>query len=94
MNLTKTSYAYKFSLKLFEFSLQNANVFFNENKENININNKMQTGFSQFINCLDKYLELLNDPVITNKCQIRIYGFVILENGIIMHVNNSYYNKV
>lgn len=93
MNLARTPRAYKFSSKLFEFPLQDANVIFNENKENININNKMQTGFGQFINCLDEYLELLDDPMITDECQIRIYGSVTLENGTIMRATNSYHDR-
>lgn len=53
----------------------------------------MQTGFGQFINCLDEYLELLDDPMITDECQIRIYGSVTLENGTIMRATNSYHDR-
>lgn len=56
----------------------------------------MQTGFSEFLDCLDSYLDLLDDSTITlnNETQIKIYGSVTLENGAIMRAFNSYHNKV
>lgn len=55
----------------------------------------MQTGFSEFLDCLDSYLDLLDDSTITlnNETQIKIYGSVTLENGAIMRASNSYHNK-
>ena len=44
----------------------------------------MKTEFEKFLECLDLYLELLNNPTI-NKAQIRIYGSVTLSNGAIVH---------
>lgn len=89
--MARTPHAYRFSSKLFKFSLQDANTFFNENKDAVN--DKMQSGFDQFINCLDQYLELLDNPVVTDECQINIYGSVTLENGTIMRAANSYHNR-
>ncbi|GET00661.1 hypothetical protein GLOIN_2v1783703 [Rhizophagus clarus] len=58
VNLAKTPRTCKFSARLFEFSLQDANTFFNEKKDSVD--NKMQTGFARFISCLDSYLDLLD----------------------------------
>ncbi|GES75413.1 hypothetical protein GLOIN_2v1783703 [Rhizophagus clarus] len=58
VNLAKTPHTCKFSARLFEFSLQDANTFFNEKKDSVD--NKMQTGFARFISCLDSYLDLLD----------------------------------
>uniref|UniRef100_U9SIK3 Uncharacterized protein n=1 Tax=Rhizophagus irregularis (strain DAOM 181602 / DAOM 197198 / MUCL 43194) TaxID=747089 RepID=U9SIK3_RHIID len=88
--ITKTPYMYRFSTKLFEFSLQDANTFFNEKKDTVD--NKMQIGFSKFLECLDLYLDLLNDPKIDNS-QVKIFGSVTIENGTIVRATNSYHNK-
>ncbi|GES96165.1 hypothetical protein GLOIN_2v1488317 [Rhizophagus clarus] len=66
VNPAKTPRTYKFSARLFEFSLQDANTFFNEKKDSVD--NKMQTGyFARFISCLDSYLDLLDSFTIINK---------------------------
>ena len=84
---------YRFSAKHFGFSLHNANVFFKENKDCVD--NKMQTGFSKFLHCLNLYLDLLDDSTITlsGEIQINIYGSVTLENGGIMRATNNFHNK-
>ena len=55
----------------------------------------MQTGFSKFLHCLDLYLDLLDDHIITlvGKTRISIYRSITLENGAIMCASNSYHNK-
>ena len=55
----------------------------------------MQTGFSKFLDCLDSYLDLLDNSTITlvSETQINIYGSVTLENGAIMRASNNYHNK-
>jgi hypothetical protein len=90
--LAKIPRAYKFSTKLFEFSLQNSNAFFNNIKVNTDINDKMQRGFSKFLDCLDLYMELLNNHSISES-RITIYGSVTLENGAIMRATSSYHNR-
>jgi len=92
VNPAKTPRACKFSARLFEFSLQDANTFFNEKKDSVD--NKMQIGFCRFIRCLDSYLDLLDDFTIIGETQINIYGLVTLENGTIMRVTNRYHNEV
>jgi hypothetical protein len=52
----------------------------------------MQIGFNKFLECLDLYLDLLNDPKIDDS-QVKIFGSVTLENGTIIRATNSYHNK-
>jgi hypothetical protein len=92
--LAKIPRVYKFFTKLFEFSLQNFNTFFDNIKVNTDINDKMQRGFSKFLDCLDLYLELLNvNDHSISESRIIIYGSVTLENGAIMRATSSYHNR-
>ena len=52
----------------------------------------MKTGFEKFLECLNLYLELLNNPTI-NKVRIRIYGSVTLLNSAIVRVTNNFHNR-
>ena len=52
----------------------------------------MQRGFSKFLDCLDLYMELLNNHSISES-RITIYGSVTLENGAIMRATSSYHNR-
>ena len=92
-NSIKTPRGCKFSAKHFEFSLNNANAFFNEIKDGVD--DKMQISFNKFLGCLDSYLDLLNEKesTIFNETWINIYGSVTLENNSIMHITSSYHNK-
>jgi hypothetical protein len=81
-----------FPQNFLKFSLQNSNAFFNNIKVNTDINDKMQRGFSKFLDCLDLYMELLNNHSISES-RITIYGSVTLENGAIMRATSSYHNR-
>ncbi len=89
-NLATTPRAFKFSAKLFEFLLENAYNFFAEQTE-FNIDEKMKTGFLNFLECLDLYMNI--DHKISNKIKVTIYGTIILENGAIMRATNSYHGR-
>lgn len=68
-------------------------MFFNENKEDSSIDDKMQTGFSKFMECLTSYLDLFEHLIIYEESQVKIYGSVTLENGAIMRATSSYHSK-
>ena len=59
----------------------------------LTIDNKMKTGFDEFLHCLDLYMELLEFPTIDSESRVKIYESVTLENGAIMRATNSYHNK-
>ena len=52
----------------------------------------MKTGFVNFLDCLNLYLQQYN-ITFTDKNKVMIYGLVTLENDIIMHATSSFYNR-
>ena len=68
-------------------------MFLDEKKEDSSIDDKMQTGFSKFLECLNLYLDLFDDLIIYEDSQVKIYGSVTLENGAIIHAISSYHGK-
>jgi len=52
----------------------------------------MKTRFEKFLECLDLYLELLNNSTI-DEAWIRIYGSVILSNGAIVCATSNFHNR-
>ena len=54
----------------------------------------MQTGFSNFLDCLNLYLDLFEHLLIYEESRVKIYGSVTLENGAIIRAINSYHSKV
>lgn len=91
--LTRTPCAFKFTSKLFEFSLKNAKTFVEEKCFDSLIDNKMKDGFSNFLTCLDMYLNLLDQKISEVDGNVIIFGSVVLENGFIMRANNKYHGK-
>jgi len=88
----KTPCIHKFSAKLFEFSLHDANAFFNENRNSVD--NKMRIGFKEFLTCLDSYLDLFDFAIdLTGETRVHIYGSVTLEDGSIMRATNSFHSN-
>jgi hypothetical protein len=87
--LATTPRVFKFTAKHFEFLLENARNFFVEQTES-NIDEKMKTGFLNFLECLNLYM---NHEISTEKCKVTIYGSVTIENGAIMRATNSYHGK-
>ncbi|UZO25924.1 uncharacterized protein OCT59_018178 [Rhizophagus irregularis] len=87
VNPAKTPRTCKFSARLFDFSLQDANTFFNEKKDSVD--NKMQTSFARFISCLDSYLDLLDGFTIIGESPNNVYGSVTLENGAVMRLQQT-----
>ena len=53
----------------------------------------MQTGFSNFLDCLNLYLDLFEHLLIYEESRVKIYGSVTLENGAIIRAINSYHSK-
>ena len=52
----------------------------------------MKTGFEKFLECLDLYLELLDNPII-DKARVRIYKSVILSNSTILCATSNFHNR-
>jgi hypothetical protein len=92
IQLSRIPQVFKFSSKLFEFSLTNMYTFVVERISDSNINDKMKTGFNKFENCLNTYLDQL-DISSAEDGKVTIYGSVTLENGAIMRATNSFHKK-
>src|SRR5581483_2238932 len=65
-------------------------------KKKDGVDNKLQTSFNKFLNCLDLYLDLVDDSImnIVGEIQINIYGSVTLENSTIICATSSYHGRV
>ena len=70
----------------------NASTFFAEKNSESNIDDKMKTGFANFLNCLNLYLQQYNITS-TDEDKVIIYGSVTLENGTIMRAISSFHNR-
>jgi len=69
-------------------------IFIVEKASDSNINDKMKTGFDNFENCLNVYLDQLeSDLSSVNDSKVTIYGSVTLENGAIMRATNSFHKR-
>jgi hypothetical protein len=68
-------------------------TFIMERASDSNIDDKMRTGFNNFENCLNAYLDQLSDISSVNDSKVTIYGSVTLENGAIMRATNSYHKR-
>ncbi|GET52355.1 hypothetical protein GLOIN_2v1762814 [Rhizophagus irregularis DAOM 181602=DAOM 197198] len=55
-----------------------------------NIDHKMKSGFDNFLECLNLYMD---HESIANESQVTIYRSVIIENDAIMRATNSYYGR-
>lgn len=92
LNKSATPHAFKFAAKLFEFSLINASKFFARKNSDPNIDDKMKTGFANFLECLNLYLQQ-SDITSTDEDKVTIYGSVTLENGAIMRATSSFHKR-
>jgi hypothetical protein len=52
----------------------------------------MQIGFKKFLECLDLYLDLLENPII-DESRVKIYNSITLENKTIIRATSDYHNK-
>lgn len=92
-NSTTAPGAFKFSTKIFEFKLAEAYRFFEERDLDPEIDDKMKTGFTKFLESLNMYLDQRSDITSANESKVKVYGSVTLENLAIVRANNKYYGK-
>ena len=82
---------FKFSSKLFKFLIGNADIFLLEQMQNNDIDDRMITGFSNFLECLNLYKT--DNFEISNESKVTIYGTITLENGAIIRATSSYHGR-
>ena len=88
--MATTPHAFKFSATLFNFKLIHADTVLGGKNSDPEIDNKMKTGFTNFSDCLDLYLD---QSGVTSESIVYIYKSVTLENGAIIRATNKYYGK-
>ena len=91
-NWTITSQIYQFSNKLWDFKSENLNASICKIlRSNLEIDEKMRSGFENLEKSLKIYLELLNLSI--ESFSLTIFGSITIENGAIIHATNKYHNK-
>lgn len=68
-------------------------MFFEEKDLDPEIDDRMKTGFTKFVESLNLYLDQLPNIASANEFSVKIYGSVTLENLSIMRANSKYYGK-
>jgi hypothetical protein len=91
--LATTPCAFKFSATLLNFKLRDADTVFGEKDSDPEIDDRMKTGFTNFLECLNLYLDLQSGITSVNESVVHIYKSVTLENGAIIRATNKYYGK-
>ncbi len=88
-NFSNHPHTFKFTAKLFEFLLGNAPNFCVKQSETPDIDNKMKSGFNNFFECLNMYM----NHITSDESKVTIYRSFIIENGAIMCATNGYYGR-
>lgn len=68
-------------------------TFITERNSDSILNDKMKARFNNFENCLNLYLDQLNDISSVDDSKVTIFGSATLENGAIMRATSSYHKK-
>jgi hypothetical protein len=90
--LHKTPTALIYTSKLFDLMLTEVSTFFDQQKNDSNLDNNMIKGFDKFLECLDEYFDLLNVSS-AEDCRIKAFGSVTLKNGNILRARNKFQKR-
>ncbi|RHZ59866.1 hypothetical protein Glove_360g184 [Diversispora epigaea] len=90
--LHKTPTALIYTLKLFEFKLLEASIFFEQQKKNLDLTENMIKDFAKFLECLDSFFDIL-DIILVEDCRIKIFGSITLKNINILCATNKFQNR-
>ncbi|RHZ49790.1 hypothetical protein Glove_511g19 [Diversispora epigaea] len=94
--IPKTSIALKYSKKLYEFCIQNAEIYIQTRMNDPDLEKEMKLGFEKFLECLDVYLDFYDRKLSEHKeidMIFHIYGGVMLKFGSIMRATNKFHKK-
>ena len=70
-----------------------ADTVFREKDSDSEIDDRMKTGFTNFLKCLNLYLDLQSGITSVNESVVHIYKSITLENNAIICATNKYYGK-
>ncbi|RHZ84686.1 hypothetical protein Glove_78g183 [Diversispora epigaea] len=94
--IPKTPIALKYSKKLYEFCIQNAEIYIQTRMNDPDLEKEMKLGFEKFLECLDVYLEIYYKNLSEHEkidMIFHIYGGVTLKFGSIMRATNKFHKK-
>ncbi|RHZ52247.1 hypothetical protein Glove_463g30 [Diversispora epigaea] len=90
--IPKTPIALKYSKKLYEFCIQNAEIYIQTRMNNPDLEKEMKLGFEKFLECLDAYLDFYDQKLSKHEeidIKFRIYSGVTLKYG----ANNKFHKR-
>ncbi|RHZ85189.1 hypothetical protein Glove_70g14 [Diversispora epigaea] len=89
--IPKTPIALKYSKKLYEFCIQNVEIYIQTRMNDPDLEKEIKLGFEKFLECLDAYLDFYNQKLSEHEeidIKFRIYSGVTLKYGAKMRANN------
>ncbi|RHZ87186.1 hypothetical protein Glove_40g155 [Diversispora epigaea] len=94
--IPKTPIALKCSKKLYEFCIQNAEIYIQTKMNDPDLEKEIKLGFEKFLECLDVYLDFYDRKLSEHEeidMIFHIYGGVTLKFGSIMRATNKFHKK-
>ncbi|RHZ46639.1 hypothetical protein Glove_610g21 [Diversispora epigaea] len=94
--IPKTPIALKYSKKLYEFCIQNAEIYIQTRMNDPDLEKEMKLGFEKFLECLDAYLDFYDRKLSEHEeidMIFHIYGGVTLKFGSIIRATNKFHKK-
>ncbi|RHZ77437.1 hypothetical protein Glove_178g27 [Diversispora epigaea] len=94
--IPKTPIALKYSKKLYEFCIQNAEIYIQTRMNDPDLEKEMKLGFEKFLKCLDAYLDFYDKKLSEHEeidIKFHIYSGVTLKYGAKMCANNKFHKR-
>ncbi|RHZ87011.1 hypothetical protein Glove_41g45 [Diversispora epigaea] len=94
--IPKTPIALKYSKKLYEFCIQNVEIYIQTRMNDLDLEKEMKLGFEKFLKCLDAYLDFYDQKLSEHEeidIKFRIYSGVTLKYGAKMRANNKFHKR-
>ncbi|RHZ90130.1 hypothetical protein Glove_7g26 [Diversispora epigaea] len=92
--IPKTPIALKYSKKLYEFCIQNAEIYIQTRMNDPDLEKEMKLGFEKFLECLDAYLDFYDQKLSEHEeidIKFRIYSGVTFDD--IYSANNKFHKR-
>ncbi|RHZ47754.1 hypothetical protein Glove_568g19 [Diversispora epigaea] len=94
--IPKIPIALKYSKKLYEFCIQNVEIYIQTRMNDPDLEKEMKLGFEKFLECLDAYLDFYDQKLSEHEeidIKFRIYSGVTLKYDAKMRANNKFHKR-
>ncbi|RHZ81360.1 hypothetical protein Glove_121g7 [Diversispora epigaea] len=94
--IPKTPIALKYSKKLYEFCIQNVEIYIQTRMNDPDLEKEMKLGFEKFLEYLDAYLDFYDQKLSEHEeidIKFCIYSGVTLKYGAKMCANNKFHKR-